>query len=244
MEISIIRLDSSPSTNQHAAELLRSDQDLADWTTIVTTAQTEGRGQRGNSWESESGKNLTLSLICKPVEIYANQQFVISQAVALGIVDFLDSFSPDFSIKWPNDIYWKRKKICGILIENTLFGENIKSSVVGIGININQQAFVSDAPNPVSLCQVAGEELDLEFCLSGMLSKVVERIIAARNGVDLSREYLNRLFQYNEEALYLKDGKCFSGKIVGVQQTGRLLVENVDEGCLEKFWFKEVEFVI
>ena len=123
-----------------------------------STIQTAGRGQAGNSWESEAGKNLLFGLLFHPREVEANRQFILSQAVALSICETLSDYAEDIRIKWPNDIYWKDRKICGMLIENTLVGRCIENCIIGAGININQQTFCSDAPNPVSLRQITGKE--------------------------------------------------------------------------------------
>lgn len=243
MEIDIIWLDQEESTNRYAADLLQRDPEVSEWTTIVAHSQTAGRGQRGNTWESESGKNLTFSLISYPIEIEPAKQFVLSQAVSLGIIDFLSSYSDGFSVKWPNDIYWQEKKICGILIENTLQYDSIKSCVIGIGININQTVFRSDAPNPVSLSNVTGETYDLKSCLTPLLSAVIERIIKLRNGDDFAEEYLMRLFRFHKKTSYRASGLEFEGEIVDVEQNGQLVIKNVSTGDVRKFWFKEVEFM-
>ena len=127
--------------------------ELPHATVVSTYNQTAGRGQRGNSWESEPHKNLTFSVLLKPQHIIAREQFYISEIVSVAIVNTLRKYIIDqpIAIKWPNDIYVNDDKICGILIENTLSGYSISQSIAGIGININQQTFLSNAPNPISL---------------------------------------------------------------------------------------------
>ena len=127
-----------------------------------------GKGQVGNSWESEAGKNLMFSVLLHPDFVPANQQFLISQISALAVQQMLETFVKPISVKWPNDIYWNDKKICGMLIENDIAGTKLINSIIGIGININQKKFISNAPNPVSLTQITGKEYDLHGCIIKM----------------------------------------------------------------------------
>jgi len=122
-----------------------------EFTTVIAERQTAGKGQRGNSWESEDCRNITFSFVLYPTFIEARRQFILSQIVSLSIKEELDQWTEGISIKWPNDIYWNDKKICGILIENDLSGHHIGRSISGIGVNINQDVFRSNAPNPISL---------------------------------------------------------------------------------------------
>ena len=140
------------STNSALCNMLQ-EQKLPDGFTLYTYHQTQGRGQRGNQWESEPNKNLLLSTLIKPKELPIEHNFLLSEVVALAVKKTLDQHCCDISIKWPNDIYWKDKKIAGILIENTWMGRFVNTCIAGIGININQTNFLSDAPNPISLKQ-------------------------------------------------------------------------------------------
>ena len=149
----ILRVAETASTNSLLRELVIKES-LAEGSVVVADFQTAGRGQIGNTWESEAGKNLMFSLVLYPTCIPANRQFLISQIAALSVKETLDSYTDHVTVKWPNDIYWKEKKICGMLIENDLMGRNINQSIAGIGININQEIFHSSAPNPVSLLQI------------------------------------------------------------------------------------------
>lgn len=148
--VPLIHINETNSTNNYLQSLC-SEQKVEELTVIVADFQTSGRGQRGNSWESDPGKNLLFSTVIFPEFLEARRQFLISQIISLAIKEELDTYTSDISIKWPNDIYWKEKKICGMLIENDLMGRNINQSIAGIGININQEIFHSSAPNPVSL---------------------------------------------------------------------------------------------
>lgn len=168
--VPLIHINETNSTNNYLQSLC-SEQKVEELTVVVADFQTSGRGQRGNSWESAPGKNLLFSTVIFPEFLEARRQFLISQVISLAIKEELDTYTSDISIKWPNDIYWKEKKICGMLIENDLMGRNINQSIAGIGININQEIFHSSAPNPVSLLQITGEEHDLFKTLKNIMLK-------------------------------------------------------------------------
>lgn len=184
MKAPIEILDSCPSTNA----VLAARPDLPHGYTVVARSQTAGRGQRGNSWEAEPGKNLTFSLLLRPKELPVTRQFELSMVVALAVKEAIDNALAAYGsplhadIKWSNDIYVADKKICGILIENKLAGINIERSVVGIGINVNQTVFLSDAPNPTSLALLTGAEVQLEQ----LLEEVVDTIVARFDAYELS----------------------------------------------------------
>ena len=162
MEWKIIHIDETDSTNRYLKGVKEGNVVVADY-------QTSGRGCGTNTWESERGKNMLFSVMIHPVQLPVQRQFHISMAISLAIVEALEQQIGDVSIKWPNDIYWRNAKICGILIENTLQGNRIKDSVIGVGLNVNQRAFHSDAPNPVSLWQIHGQETDREQLLRDIL---------------------------------------------------------------------------
>ena len=169
----LIALDETDSTNRYISQLCNELQEsVAELTTVTAEFQTAGKGQRGNTWEAERGKNLLFSFVLYPTFLEARRQFILSQIVSLSIKEELDRWSDEITIKWPNDIYWRDKKICGILIENDLSGHFIGRSISGIGININQNEFHSDAPNPVSLKQITGQEHDRYEILSHILKRV------------------------------------------------------------------------
>ena len=153
----IINLDETDSTNRYLAQLCDREP-VSEYTTVRADYQTAGKGQRGNTWESERGKNLLFSFVLYPTFLEARRQFLLSQLTALAVTEALELWTDNIRIKWPNDIYWKEKKICGLLIENELSAEGIARSIIGIGLNVNQEIFHSDAPNPVSLRQITGLE--------------------------------------------------------------------------------------
>ena len=166
--VPLIHINETNSTNNYLQSLC-SEQKVEELTVVVADFQTSGRGQRGNSWESAPSKNLLFSTVIFPEFLEARRQFLISQVISLAIKEELDTYTTDISIKWPNDIYWKEKKICGMLIENDLMGRNISQSIVGIGININQEAFHGAAPNPVSIYQITGKQYDIFEILKTIL---------------------------------------------------------------------------
>ena len=169
--VPLIHLEETDSTNNYL-QTLCAQQKVEELTTVVADFQTSGRGQRGNSWESEPLKNLLFSFVLFPDFLEARCQFLVSQIISLAIKEELSTYTEDISIKWPNDIYWKDKKICGMLIENDLTGVHISRSITGIGINVNQETFCSDAPNPVSLKQINGQSYDCPQILASVMKRI------------------------------------------------------------------------
>ena len=242
----IIRLRKTVSTNNYLRELLASSREqLSEGMVVSADYQTKGRGQVGNVWESEDGKNILFSMLLFPSSIEANQQFVISKMVSLAVAGVLKEEIDDVFIKWPNDIYWRDKKIAGILIENDLCGSNIQYSVIGIGLNVNQDSFMSNAPNPVSLRQITGKTYDRE----DLLKRIVKRIYMLY--IQLLREELNCFDEDYKEALYRHDGlydykaadENFKASIVDVLPSGHLVLET-EAGKKRTFAFKEVSIVL
>ena len=164
----ILWLKETDSTNNHLRRLLDKEQ-LPEGSLVVTDFQTAGKGQVGNSWESEAGMNLMFSILLYPDFIPANRQFLISQIASLSVKETLDAYTDFIQVKWPNDIYWKDRKICGMLIENDLSGQLLYCSIIGIGLNLNQSLFRSNAPNPISLTQITGKKYDREEVLNRFL---------------------------------------------------------------------------
>ncbi len=264
-----IEVAKTDSTNSYLARL-NSEKALFDGTVVVAWHQEQGRGQRGSSWESEPGKNLTLSIFLKPTFLKPEEQFMLSKAVALALIEFVASPLAPLSsrrgdggearIKWPNDIYIGNKKIAGILIENVLSGNSIAHSIVGIGININQVKFSADLPNPTSLKLETGKEFDLKECLAQLCSCIEKRYLQLRphpptppserfiragspkreGGID--SDYLKNLYRFGELASYQYKGKTIKAKIFGITQVGKLLLETEKGESLECD-FKEIMFL-
>lgn len=241
---SIIHLEETDSTNTHLKDLLLR-QEVEEGTIVIADFQTGGKGQRGNSWESNKGENLLFSIVLYPNTIKANEQFIISQVVSLAIADFLKKFVDDITIKWPNDIYWQEKKICGILIENSLTENNINESVIGIGVNINQTIFFSDAPNPISLKQITGKDYDIIQLLENIKDNILTYYSEIKNGYteQIIKRYKDGLFRNKGYHLY-NDGQTeFSARIKDIEPTGILVLETED-GQERRFAFKEVKYQI
>lgn len=254
--MNIIRLKQTPSTNS----AMKAMEGLEHGTVVVADRQTSGRGQRGNSWEAEPGKNLTFSLLLEPQNIEARSQFAISRAVALAVADCLAHWlrRDDLKVKWPNDIYVGDLKICGILIENTLEGTRIARSVAGIGINVNQREFRSDAPNPVSMRQIAGVDFDLEMLLEDVVNTILAYFAAedGSSGKASEREYMERLWHADGFYPFAQgntriDGTpinpadspaIFEAKIVDIDGMGLLTLQRRD-GTLSTHAFKEISFL-
>ena len=243
--VPLIHISETNSTNSYLQTLCSKQQEVAEFTTVVADFQTSGRGRRGNSWESEPGKNLLFSFVLFPEFLEARRQFLISQVMSLAIKEELDSYTDDISIKWPNDIYWKNKKICGMLIENDLMGRTIRQSISGIGINVNQEAFHSSAPNPVSLQQITGKQYEIFGILRNIMLRVQSYYELLRN--DDTEFIANRY----EKALFRKEGMHrykdpdgeFFARIVCVEPEGRLILE--DETLRKRgYMFKEVEYLL
>ena len=165
-------LDECVSTNTQVTEYPLSEEGVI----VAARCQTGGRGQKGNSWEAQPGKNLTFSAMWKPRGIAAREQFSISEAVALAVVDFLEDAGINAKVKWPNDIYVDDRKICGILIEHSVMGTEISRTIAGVGINVNQREFLSGAPNPVSMASIAGTEFPTERLLEDFEMKLRRRL--------------------------------------------------------------------
>ena len=205
---------------------------------VVADYQTAGRGCGSNAWESERGKNLTFSIRLRPKDIPAKRQFHISMAVSLAVCDALGQYIGDLAIKWPNDIYWRNGKIAGILIENVLKGSSIKESIIGIGLNVNQQTFLSDAPNPVSLWQICGQETDRMQLLGNILHGLEHRLYG-----DIRQPYLAMLYRRQGYHPYTDKDGVFMAELEDVEEDGRLVLRD-DQGQLRRYAFKEVQFII
>lgn len=238
-----IYLSSVHSTNAWMQEHVK-QQAWEEGTLVYTSYQTNGRGQLTNTWESEAGKNILMSMFFAPHWLPVKEQFVLSQAVALGVVDFLSHYAHGFQIKWPNDIYWSDKKIAGILIEQNLSGAVIASSVVGIGININQQQFISDAPNPISLIQITGKDILLQGAVQLLQDALLRRYQEAqKDPAKIQTDYAAVLYQYRQWACYKDADGIFEGYITHVAPRGFLHM--VDRsGNTRKYAFKEVQFLL
>lgn len=222
---------------------------------LVVTAdeQTAGRGQRGTTWESDYGQNLTFNIGWRPDPSQpwpaANEQFLISEITALAVVKALTASLPvspsSLSIKWPNDIYVGDRKICGMLLEHGLEGKRIASSIAGIGINVNQRTFRSDAPNPVSLYQLLGHEVDREALLTDFLHHFHAGIRLLQEGRydEVERDFTAHLYRRTGWHRYRDAEGEFLGEFVSIARGGILTLRKAD-GTLHDYAFKEVAYIV
>ena len=240
----IIRLAETNSTNNHLRGLVGKEP-LPEGSVVIADYQTAGRGQVGNTWESEKGKNLMFSVILYPDYLPANRQFLISQIAALSVKETLDEYVSDITVKWPNDIYWRDRKICGMLIENDLTGHSLYCSVIGIGININQQEFRSGAPNPVSLAQITNREYDREEILRHFQKRLYDRYLGLilEHEADIRRDYMSALYRSDGFYRYRDDQGLFEARIKEIEPTGHLVLE-LSDGEVRRYAFKEVSAVL
>ena len=246
--------DTIDSTN---TRLLADKGDLPDKSVYAALFQTAGRGQKGNRWESRPGENLTFSILLKPAFLPVSDQFLLSQIVALGLLDYLKEKGLTATIKWPNDIYAGDRKICGTLIENSLTEGRIAASVAGIGLNLNQRAFDPSLPNPTSLVLETGRTCDVREELPELLKCIFsyyDRIDSpyARNGFDAM--YLAHLYRRGEWRWFEelpaceiptehRTGSRIEARILGIDTEARLLLEHRD-GTLRHYGFKEIKYIL
>jgi len=244
-ESKIIKIAELNSTNEYAYGILNQKENN-EGKVIWALSQSKGKGQKGNSWESEKGKNLTFSIILHPELIEPSKQFLLNKAISLGVIDFLKTVLSNTSIKikWPNDIYVGNKKIAGILIENEISGNVLQSSIIGIGLNINQTLFSTKLPNPTSICIITGIELNLENVLLGLLSNLEKRIIKLySNDIELiNTDYLNNLLNFNKFNNYLWKNKETEAMIINVSEYGQLILRTKEEKLIVCD-FKEIVFL-
>lgn len=247
MRDNLIHLTSTTSTNEYLHELISRDDSLTEGLVVWSDFQTSGRGQLSNCWESEEGKNLTFSMLFFPSFLPINAQFLLSQFVSLGIVDYLTNEvgMSDVTVKWPNDIYWKNKKIAGVLIENLLMGTSISHTIVGVGLNVNQKKFLSDAPNPVSMSNATKRVFNLELELPKLVASIKSRYLQLIKGdfSTLRAQYFNVLYRADNYYYYEDEKGSFAAKIDSVADDGVLTLKLVS-GELRRYAFKEVSFII
>lgn len=245
MNETFIHLNETHSTNSYLRELIMREKEQPEGTVVITDYQTAGRGQKGNSWESERGKNLTFSILLHPNHIPPGKQFILSQLISIAIIGVLKKYDRHFTIKWPNDIYWKEKKIAGMLIEVDLTGSSLSNAIIGIGININQRHFKSDAPNPVSLTQITGKEHNLSELLEKILDSIVDEYnkYTPDNEEEIRQKYMALLFRNKGVYPYLYGEEIFNASIEGIEPNGQLILKK-ENGSIHTFAFKEISFVI
>ncbi|MBP3218927.1 MAG: biotin--[acetyl-CoA-carboxylase] ligase [Prevotella sp.] len=239
--VKTLYLEETDSTNDFLRQYTPGEDE--NMTVVWTDFQRKGRGQGTNHWESEAGKNLTFSVLIHPHEVLAKDQYIISMAVAETIHRYLSGLTNSaVSIKWPNDIYVGDFKIAGILIENSLSGEHIRDCIIGIGLNVNQTVFESDAPNPISLRMIENKEWNREEVLQGLTEELVWQF--RHFHIDVIREKYRRHL-YRREGIYpYRDAEGeFEAELIDVENDGHLVLLDAHGQC-RRYAFKEVAFVI
>lgn len=247
-DVHYIEIDETDSTSNYLKSLLATldgVQREPRLTVAHADFQRAGRGQGSNSWESERGKNLLFSVSCHPTWVPVRSQFLISESMALALCDALSAHTDGISIKWPNDIYWNDRKISGTIIENTLNGGHINDCIIGTGVNVNQQEFRGDAPNPVSLCQIVGHEIDRLPLLHDIIKRLDAYLADLRNGNydKIAALYMSRLYRGHGFFPFRDKDGDFEAAIVEVEDDGHLILRDRDEQ-IRSYAFKEVEFVL
>lgn len=225
------------STNAEAQRLIKDG--LNQSAAIISQYQLQGRGQKGNCWHSEIGKNILLSIIYFHNNMPTEKQFEISIKTSLGIIDFIKGYKIEAQIKWPNDILVNEKKLAGILIENNIKGRYVSSSIIGIGLNLNQNIFPKELTQVTSLNILTQKTYDLEKATKSLTEKVLNRLKTNKN---LQKEYLNNLFGLNEYRKYLYKSEIITASIQDVLSTGELVLQKEDKSIITCV-FKDIQVV-
>lgn len=237
----IVYLTDCHSTNDEASKRL-DQRTVSEGSIIITDNQTKGRGQRGNQWISEPGKNLIFSLVLQPTFLVPADQFYLNMTISLAVTDFFSDYVQGVKIKWPNDIFHADSgKLGGVLIESSINSLSIESSIVGIGLNINQVDFT--VPNATSLSKLTHQDFNLLELFRLLVLHIEKRYLELKKGMHskLLSDYLNQLFRYEEWAKY-EDNEVFIGRIIGIDKDGRLIIEK-ENGFVNHYAFKEVKFL-
>ena len=241
MNFNLIKLDTIESTNDFAKEIASSDV-LKDWTVIWAKEQTKGKGQRGNTWISKPNQNLTFTLIASP-NIPVDKQFYISKVVSLAIFGFLNKYTENATIKWANDLYVGDKKIAGILIENLIQAGKINNSIIGIGININQDNFNENLPNPISLKQIANKTFDLEEVLNQIVNEIFIMFQSINNYKLIDNMYNKNLYGLGKQLKFIdNDAKEFYAKIIDTKETGQIRLQTQEK--ISEYFFNEIKLIL
>ena len=237
----LIKVNAINSTNSFAREMFR-EKATMPLTCIVAKKQLEGRGQRGTTWNAEEGKNLTFSVLLPRLQLHPSRQFLLSATVATSLVSTLEKFELSrLKVKWPNDIMSANQKLAGILIENIISEGKVIASVIGIGLNVNQQNF-EGLPQAGSMKTVTGKDFELEEVLQLLLKDLENSFgsISEENSEAILSAYENRLFRKDVPSTFkLAEGQLFTGMITGVSETGKLRVQT-DDDRVQEFDLKEI----
>jgi len=240
----LLTLKEVDSTNNFLKNLASNSKPLPEGTVIMAENQYAGRGQQQNTWHAEPGKNLTFSLLLKPTFLPVSQQFDLTRAISISVFDTLRPLlGSELKIKWPNDVYFGDKKLGGMLIENILSGSTIKYSIIGIGLNVNQENFPETATNATSVKQILRKDYDLRTLLADICTHIEPNYLKLKAGdtAFVRKEYLKRLYWLNEKKRFKAAGTEFEGVITGVTESGMLQVEH--DGHISTCNLKEIEFL-
>jgi BirA family biotin operon repressor/biotin-[acetyl-CoA-carboxylase] ligase len=240
----LVSLKEVDSTNNFLKSLLSNSKPVPEGTVIMAEAQYAGRGQRDSTWHSEPGKNLTFSLLLNPSFLSVQQQFDLTRAISMGVYDaLLPLLGSALKIKWPNDVYYDDNKLGGMLIENILQGSQIKHSIIGIGLNVNQETFFDTANNATSIRKILQRDYELKNILAEICNYVEAYYLHLKAGRTqyLRDTYLSRLYWLNEARQFQSNGQVFEGTIKDVKDNGLLVVSR--ETGDDVFNLKEIEFL-
>ncbi|MBO5716658.1 MAG: biotin--[acetyl-CoA-carboxylase] ligase [Alistipes sp.] len=234
-------IEQTTSTNDEARKECYDHLDA-----IWSEYQTSGRGQRGHSWHSAEGENVTFSVVLKPTFLPVVEQFLLSEVVALALVDTMAEYGIECRIKWTNDLYAGNSKLAGVLIEHQLSTEGIVRTIVGIGLNINQREFPADLPNPTSMALLRSASFDRREVLERYMANLEAwygRLLEGNKSA-IEERYRELMYHLDEQHIYaLASGEKFRAIIRGVRPSGELRLEHED-GTIREYAFKEVEFVL
>lgn len=236
----LVRLDRVDSTNNYLAEMVRSVT-LPEGFLVLAREQFAGRGQRGAKWAAEAGASLTMSLLYTPVFLKPEQQFYLSKAVALGVADAVQCFTNGrVQVKWPNDVLLNGRKICGILIENQVGASRKWHSVIGVGLNVNQSVFELGLKNATSLLRETGKPCNVETVTARVCEFIEANYLKLRANITaLDARYRELLYGTDEDLRYETDDERFTGRVVDVDERGRLLLQP-ESGTVQAFDLKEI----
>lgn len=242
--MNIIKLNAIESTNSYLKDLVKST-DVENYTVVVAENQTAGRGQMGSVWEVESGKALTFSALVRCSDFKVDAQFYFNMCVSLACSEVLKRhISATVKVKWPNDIMADKDKIAGILIENSIRGQEVTASIVGIGINVNQVEFPFHLTSVTSLLKISGREFDKEALMIEVLHELKNQLQRLENKEfeAIKSDYLKSLFEFGKPRMFeTSEGEQFLGKIVDVNSAGQLVVAT-EQNKTREFGIKEIKF--
>lgn len=242
-----IKLAETESTNLYLKNMLL-EQSLDDFSVVIADYQTKGRGQMGNGWTSDRGENLLFSILISPHFVKPTSQFIISQVISVAIAKVLARYTDGIKIKWPNDIYYKNNKIAGILIENTLMGNTIEKSIIGVGLNLNQNIFPEFLVNPISLSKITGSKYLLDDMLNQIMDEFCKQFSSIESGKNqqVVDEYMSMMYRFEPDSYYQfeDDQGGFCARIVEVKPSGHIVMQQADTHELRTYAFKEVRYIL